>query len=355
VEGFSTTDALDVLQLAREHIRSRTRSRTYLEHADRFAAAYLGKTLGVAPEYYKAVGTEATIVIDAWYEHLVAEGETAAPMLKQTTRRLQEMLDPAAAVRTLPALRARLEVPSCTLLEVACGNLAAITSLGHASLSARISNEVAEVWLALWQSSAWNHNHQQELHCGLSMLPPLSADARIAVMATLEISPADLRPGGTTFSSGAREYLAIFSESGAAAMALVGALPFAERVSSEDLSALIAFLTATPELPALLCRILRLAQDVSFDPSEPVSTGVVALAAERGVSIVDLHAAQLPKAALDAQLREEWSVYSHECRRQMDAILAALPADGALRRVLAEIVATTCLVAEALTSAAYKA
>lgn len=344
--------ALDVLALSREHIRSRTRSPDYFERGDRFSAGFLGRTLGVAPGYHRAVGTDAAVAIDSWYEHLVAGGQRAATILRQTTLRLQDMTDARHAASALPALEARLGTPSCSLLDAACGNLAAVTTLGHASLSRRASADAANEWLALWRDAVWNHNHQQELHCGLCTLPPLSATARLQVMETLGILPADLHPKGTTFSAGVLEYLAAFSESGAAAMALFGALPFAERLSGQDLAALIAFLKATPALPALICRILRLAQDVSFDPSEPVSTGVVGTAAARGVSIPDLVAAQLPKVEIDANLRREWDAYSPACRQQIEAILARLPEHGTLRGVLAEVTGAACSIADALTRSA---
>lgn len=354
-KALSTAEARDLLTLARKHVRLRARTETYWEHADRFAAAFLGRPLGVEPHYCNAVATDAAVAIDSWYECLVLDGEKAVPDLKKSTRRLQEMVDPPAAACALPALRTELERSSCSLLEVACAILAAITTLGGESLSRRVPSEVADGWLAFWQESAWKHNYQQEMHSGLSLLPPLSASSRARVTAELELPSANLRPHGTTFATGVREYLMTFGESAAAGMALIGALPFAEKLSNQDLAELIEFLRSTPELPALVSRMLRFAQDVNFDDSEPVSTGVVALAAERELSVVDIDARQLPKAHLDERLQKEWSTYRDELRERMEVILAPLEQRASLHRVVAEIVGTTCSIADALTSAPHKA
>lgn len=350
----SLSDARDVLQLAHEHVRSRTRTRKYFEHADRFAAAFLGKPLGVSPHYYTTAGTDVPAVLDTCYEHFLPEGEAAAPILKHITARLHEMLDVPSARRALPALRASLEQPACPLLDVASGLLAAIATLGHATITQKASTEIADRWLSLWRTLVWKHNHQQELHGGLCLLPPLSAAARARVLSTLAISPADLHPKATTFAGGVSEYLATFSDTAAAAMALVGALPFAESPSGSELSALLAFLTDTPELLALMNEALRLSQDVRFDPSEPLSTGVFALAAEQGSSVADLDATQLPAADLETKLQREWTISGQVRRARMENLLATLPHGEALQGSLSDVVATTWLIADALTSAPHK-
>src|SRR5262249_45338653 len=135
-EDFSEADAGAVLKLARKHVRSRTRSSTYAEHADRFSQALLGEPLGVDSEYYKALGMDFT-VIDFYYDSLVAEGEGAVSLLKQLTQELQKMADLSHAGSALPDLRTRLALATCSFLDVASGVLAAITILGHASLSRR--------------------------------------------------------------------------------------------------------------------------------------------------------------------------------------------------------------------------
>src|SRR5438876_1050066 len=153
------------LQLARTHVRTRTRTPRYLEHGDRFAAAFLGAPLGVPAEYCRSVGTDLAAILDTCYEQLVPQGERAASTLKGTS-------------------------------------------------------------------------------------------------------------------------LALFSDTGAAAMTLVGGLPFAERFSGEDQAALVRFMKATPELLDLVNGLLRLAQDVTFDDSEPVSALAAATASERRGSTV---------------------------------------------------------------------
>ena len=345
--------ALDVLRLARKHVRLRTRTPTYMEHADRFSEQFLGKSLGVGSEYWRAVGTDATI-IDFYYEHLMSDAENAAPILRATTRQLRQMVDLPVAARVLPAIRTQLELPACPLLDVACGILAAITTLGHASLSRRVSGDVADGWLVLWQEYVQKQNRQQEISCALCLLTQLPAAARPHVMATLDISPEDLWPKGSTFAAGVRGYLAAFAETGALALALIGGIPFGEKLSNEDLKGLICFLKTTPEFLELMTGLLRFAQDVSFDHAEPVSTGVVALAAERGVSIVDRDARQLPRVEIEEKLRREWDVYYRESREHMDTILAALPRPGALHQALTGLVESTWTIADLVTMAPHK-
>jgi hypothetical protein len=352
-DSSSENKAFEVLRLARTHVRSRTRTSKYMEHADRFSEQFLGRPLGVDPDYCRALGTDAT-VIDFYYEHLVSEGESAMPLLRQTTSQLQEMVDTSLACRSLPALQKQLSAPSCSLLDVARGILASITTLGYASLSRRVSPGMADHWATFWQEYVWKQNRQQELHCGLCLVTQSSENARPHVLARLNITPAELRPRSTTFADGVREYLASFSETGALAVALIGSLAFAQRLPGEGLAELIGFLKATPELLAQMTGLLRLAQDVHFDPAEPVSTGVAALAAERGVSLVDLDARQLPIAELEARLQREWGVYSRECYESMATILASLPGHGRIQETLTDLVKTICYIADVLTKAPHK-
>lgn len=346
--------ALALISIARGHIRSRTRTPKYLEHGDRFAAILLGKPLGIAPDYYRAVGTEIAVILDTCYEELIPAGEHAAALLSQLTHQLESTLDPELAARDLPLLRARLDVPECPLPDVACAIVSAITILGHTRLVERTSAEVAGVWLSLWQSSAGSHNRRQEVHSGLCALGSISAEARARVLTELKISATDLQPVSTTFSAGVREYLAKFSESSAAAMTIVGALPFAEKLSNDDLASLIGFLDTTPAALKLLDGVMRFAQDVRFDNTEPMSTGVAALAAERCVSVPDFDVQSIDTAALESRLRQEWVSYARESRDRLDRLFAALPPAQPVRQILEEIAGATFTVADVLAGTPYK-
>jgi hypothetical protein len=353
MENISIADTLHLLHLARAHIRSRTRSPSYFKHASRFSAAFLGEPLGVEPEYYDASGTDLTI-IDFCYEQLLSKGEAAASALKKTTLQLQEMATPSSATLAMPALRVKLEDSSCSLLDVACGSLAAITLLGQDSLLRKVSLAAADRWLALWQDLLSQQDHQQELHCGMCLLTRLAPEARSRVIETLNVPLEVLRPKKASFGAGVDEYLERFSETGAVGVLIIGGLPFAERLTSVELEELIDCFLDKPEFLHLVTKLIRFAQDVSFDPQEPINSGVFALAMETGVSVVDVDAHQVNKVDIDEKLRRQWDLYSQECRRRLDVILAAVRHREALHRALAGIVDGAFLVAQLVESAPHK-
>jgi hypothetical protein len=355
LENGAMNQGLELLHLAREHVRSRTRTPTYLKHADRFSAAFLGKPLGVAPDCYLSVGTDVTAVIDTCYEELVHQGKSAAPSLRETTRQLQEMVDLSRAARAFPKLFAQLSVPFCSLVDVARAVLAAITIMGHESLSQKMSVQAADEWLTVWQDRVWRHNYQQELHSGLSILPPLSDAARSEVLGVLDIPAAVLQPTSTTFSVGAREYLTAFSDTAAGAVAIIGAVPFADRFSGNEAAALLHFLKGTPEFLNLVNALLRLAQDVTFDDSEPFSALVAAIAAERrGAMVSPLPSRHATLQTAHEKMRREWEAFYAECRQRMRTIVSTLVSQEALHEAITELAEATYQLAQALTSAPHK-
>ncbi len=354
VAGAFTTEALDVLKSARRHARSRTRSPRDLAYADRYADALLGRTMGVSHELYQAVGTDFTVVLDACYEQLIPEGEGAVATLKQTTAALRGLVELPNALRALPALRQELASPDCPLVDVTRGFLAAITALGHASLVERASTAVAEGWLALWQDRVSSHVQQQETHTGICLLPPLPEAARGRVLAALEIPPATLRARGTTFAAGVREYLERFAEMGAVSMTIAGATAFASRFSGETLAGWVAFLNATPEFLDQISSVMRFAQDVRFDASEPLNTGVFGLAAEQRMSIADLDSRELPVAEIEEKLRSAWRVEAREARARLEAVVAATARGGSLQEALEGLVRAVCALANTLAEVRYK-
>ncbi|MEZ4448983.1 MAG: hypothetical protein R3B09_05825 [Nannocystaceae bacterium] len=354
METISSAGALDLLHLARTIIRSRTRSPNYFDHANRFSAALLSGPLGVARDYYEALGTDLTI-IDAHYEALLSQGEAAAPHLRRATVRLQAMAEPSRAAAAVPSLRRALEGEACSLLEAARATVAAITLLGHATLTRRVSAAAAARWLTLWQDRLSQQDRQQEAQCGLCLLAGRSPEARARILAALDLPPGALRPAGATFAAGVAEYLDRFSETGAVGVLLAGGLPFAETLRAGDQEALIELLGATPAHLDRMSRLMRLAQDVRFDGDERINAGFFGMSAELGVDVVDLDGARVVSAEVEARLRREWVPYATASRRRADASLAALRPREALHRALTEITDAVSSLAERVVSASYKA
>lgn len=336
-------DALDLVRRARALLRSRARTPAYFERGDRFAAVFLGGPLGTPSEYTRAAGTDLPAVLDTVYEDFLLRPLAEAAQLREMTERLQGAVE--MAPEALPPLRARLDAEGCPLVDVASALLSAVTWLGYDTLARRASAEVAAGWLDLWKGAVAAHNQQQELHTGLCVLRAVSSADRPSVAAALGITEAALRPGHGTFLEGAERYLGMFSESGAAAMALVGALPFAGKPAPLDLAALIAFLRATPDLLARMSGLLRFAQDVELDPSEPISTGVFALAVERDLPVLDIDARDLPSTDIGARLRTAWEQHSAASLRRLATLAAGSDTADAIRPVLSEIIEVTAHIA----------
>ncbi|MEZ4448982.1 MAG: hypothetical protein R3B09_05820 [Nannocystaceae bacterium] len=321
-------------------------------HADRFSSRLLSGPLGVAPERSSAVGTDLQI-IDFHYEALLSRGDAAPSLLAATTRRLQDAAGLAAAAASIPALEDALADPSCALLEVARAAVASLTVLGHGSLSKRVSSTAADRWLALWRDALLEQDQQQELHCGLCLLARAPEAARPRLRATLGVDADALRPGCGDFRAGVAEYLARFSETGALAVLLIGGIAFAEGPRPAELEALLEFIPATPEYLRPMTALLRLAADVRFDPEEPLSTGVYAVAAEMGKELVDVDARALARRPLDARLDREWTVVSAELRRRVDEVVAR-PRHRRLRPVLTDLASAVFSVGQEVLHAPHK-
>jgi len=353
-EDSCRAEALEILRRVRRHVRARTRTAEYHEHSDHFTQRLMRAPIGVGPEHCKSVGTDAA-VIDFYYDVVATDAGGVAPtLLRRATQRLQEMADLARAARALPALGAALEQPSCSLLDVAGGLVAAMTILGHAALAERISVGVADQWLSLWQDYMGRQNRQFERNSGLCLLARAPSAARTAIMARLDISPGHLVPRSDTFSAGLREYLAAYAETSAFAPTLIGGLPFADGLSPEPLVRLLEFLRDTPGFLQSMSELFRFAPDIRFDASEPVNAGIFALAAERGVSVVEVDSRLVSGTELEARMRREWDVYLPACRRRVDEILAMLASDDATHRALADLTDAAFLIAERMPATPYK-
>lgn len=322
MEKERTPEALAVLRSARQQVRSRSRSASYYEAADRFSELFLGQPFQLEPDYYKAVGTDYS-AIDWLYEDLDQADPRALQTLGMVTERLQEMARVSSASAALGPLQRALAQPTCSVLDVCRALQGAITVLGHEALMAREGATLGRRWLPLWQLSLWRQNSQQERLNRLVWVIRAPPEDKARRLAQLGGGKNDWALEATGFTEGLHAYLERYSETGASSVAFIGALPFARSLSQPGLEELLRLLKEAPEFLGRTARLLRLAQDVRFDPTEPLNAGLMAYAAEHRLPISELDSTQLPKAELDARLRDEWERYHAESRACFDTVVAS--------------------------------
>ena len=80
----------------------------------------------------------------------------------------------------------------------------------------------------------------------------------------------------------------------------------------------------TDDFLGRMARLMRFAQDVRFDPSETLNSGVMGYAAETGQALSDVDATRLPQAQLDAWLRQEWERTLVETRQRFTPRVSGL-------------------------------
>ena len=345
MEKERSPQALAVLRSARHQVRSRSRNVGYYEAADRFSELFLGMPFQLEPDYYKAVGTDYS-AIDWLYEELGAGDGQALGTLGMVTERLQEMTRIASASAALAPLQRALQEPTCAVLDVCRALQGAVTVLGHEALRIRGAASLGKLWLPLWQLSLWRQNSQQERLNRLvwaMRAPPGEKARRMATLAGRN----DWTVHATRFTEGLHEYLDRYSETGASSVALVGALPFARSLSRPGLEELLHLLRASPDLLTRTACLLRLAQDVRFDPTEPLNAGLMAWAAEHRVPLAELDSTRLPKAELDARLKTEWDTYHAESRVHFDTLVASCR-DETLKNTLQRFVTNLHVIASRL-------
>nr|QKW93662.1 hypothetical protein [Vitiosangium cumulatum] len=346
-------DALAILLRARELVRSRWRSADYYKAGDRFSDMFLGRTFQLEPDYYKAVGTDYS-AIDCLYEELGSGGVKAIAELGDVTRRLQDMTDPTSASRALKELQTALQNPSCPLLDVCRALLAAITVLGHERMLARGSSALARDWLKLWQDYLWQQNSQQaRLNRLCLVVSATSKEDRAQMLAALGTERDHLSVASTSFAAGMCEYLDKYSETGASAVALIGGLPFAQALSTEGLEEMLRLLSGDSGFLGRMASLLRLAQDIRFDPTEPINTGVMGYAAEHHLSLLDVDARQLPRAEIDEKLKREWETWFAACRQHFDALMVPLK-NETLKPALQAFVVNLCSIASRLAAVGHE-
>lgn len=292
------------LSFAKRVIRERTRAGAYWAAADRLSQLWLAGPLQSAPEFVSAAGPDLAAILDTLYEEAppTLTGVEALPAL---TRRFQELVELEVSTRELRRYEAGPTEPG--LMEAARLLLAALTHQGHAALVARGAPELAARWREAWADFLWKHNSQQQQVTGLGVLARLPPEQRPYALTCLGLTPASLVPASTSFAEGVNEFLDRYGETAASSMAILGSLPFSA-LPLDELDALLRLWTAPGGLLPRISRLFRLAQDVSFDPSEALSTGVFATAAEqrRGLLAV-ITEGNLSKQELDARLREAWT------------------------------------------------
>jgi hypothetical protein len=301
--------ALELLRAARRLIRGRTRSPGYWAAGDRFSALWLGGPLRSSSEFHVAAGPDLAGGLDSLYEEAMLAAD-ALEALPELTRRLQEMLEPEAAARELKRYEAGL--PEVDLLGAARVSLAMLTTQGYAVLHARGAPRLASRWLAAWAEAVGAHDVQQQRVCELGVLARLPPEAREALV-----------PRATSFSEGVAEYLERYGDTSAAPMAVLGTLAFST-LPTEEVEALLELCLGEAGLLRGMSNLFRLAQDVSFDPTEPMNAGVFASAAEQRRSVLEIISdGKFSKSELDARLREAWRLHSTRTRRDFEEVLAA--------------------------------
>lgn len=322
MEKERTPEALAVLRSARQQVRSRSRSASYYEAADRFSELFLGQPFQLEPDYYKAVGTDYS-AIDWLYEDVGQQDARAPQTLGRVTQCLQEMTRLPSARAALGPLQRALELPTCSVLDVCRALQGAITVLGHEALVAREGAALGKRWLSLWQLALWRQNSQQERLNQLVWVMRAPPEDKAQRMAQLGLGKNDGVLKATGFTEGLHEYLERYSETGASSVAFIGALPFARSLSRRGLEELLRLLQEAPEFLGRMAHLLRLAQDIRFDPSEPLNAGLLAYAAEHRLPLAELDSTRLPQAELDARLRGEWERYHAESRASFDTLVTS--------------------------------
>lgn len=300
--------AFELLRAARRLIRGRTRAPAYWAAADRITALWLGAPLHSTSEFHVAAGPDLAASLDSLYEEALL-AEDALEALPGLTRRLQEMVEPEAAARELKRYEAGL--PEVELLEAARVILATLTTQGYATLHARGAPRLASRWLEAWAEAVGAHDLQQQRVCGLALLARLPPEARQPALTRLDLTPEALVPRGTSFSERVAEYLERYGDTSAVPMAVLGTLAFST-LPTEEVEALLELCVGETGLLRAMSRLFRLAQDVSFDPTEPMNVGVFASADGK-----------FSKSELDARLNEAWTLHSIRTRRAFEEVLAA--------------------------------
>lgn len=340
---MSADQAMDLLKRAEEVIRQRTRSARYWAGGDQFAVLFPGKALRPEARIGQAACVNLPAVLDSLYEELCARRDVDLSAPAALTADLQAMTELAGATAWLQ----RVPSGEWTLVEAAKALLAVLTSQGHAALAKATSAAVATEWIALWQDCVRRHNVQQQRTNALVLLggtePSLQAPARLQ----LGLEPQDLRPSATSFSEGVREYLVRNADSGAGALALSGTLPFTTTLAGDALEGLFRAVADRAGFLDPLAQLLRMAQDVRFDPTEAFNAAVVGMAAERRVGFLEVRAGGLPAAELEPRLQEEWKRRSAESRATLDATAARAngkPWHAALQEILSGVYRVTDLI-----------
>lgn len=297
-----------------QHIRSRTRGPSYFAQSERLASAFIGGPLHVAPEYHGAVAVDLAAILDTCYERVHGHGAGDLLRLRRTTEGFEDAANLDIALESLKSSQARMRSTDCDLSEVASALVAAVAIAGYDAISNRLDASAAQDWLLAWQRSLKRHNEQQELHTAWCVVARLPSDARATLRLQPRLHGLLQPPRSTTFRDGVSEYLDMFSETSAASLALVGAIPFADALAGPDLRQVAARWKESSPLLEVVARLVRLALDVRFDSDEPLSAGVYGTAAQRRVSPDSFDRRDLSRS-VEPCLREVW-------REEMTAALA---------------------------------
>jgi hypothetical protein len=307
----------ELLVASRHIIRSRARTPRYWSSGERLIRAWTGATLRTNTEFHIAAGIDLGGIIDWLYDEGVDAGEFAAEALVGLTRRFQEMVDLDSAAYKVQRLEKEGLPPDVSTEEATCAIIAVLTTQGTAAFIRRGSADLASRWHQLWADFMWRQNIQQQRICAIGLLPRMTPNARRLAMDVLDLHPEDLLPRATSFSEGIEEFLLHYGETSAGSVALLGSLPFAE-LPLEEVEGLLEMCSTPEGLLTPMAGLLRLAPDVSFDPAEPLNTGVFATAAEQRRNLLDvIKEGKFSPPVMSARLREEWFRYSSRMRDEL--------------------------------------
>ncbi len=307
---------VDLLIASRNIIRSKARTPQYWSAGERLNRILTGAPLASNSEFHISAGIDLG-GIDWLYDEGVQAGEFAAETLVGLTRRFQEMVNLEAASQEVQRLEKEGLHAQAGIEEASCAILAVLTVQGVDALTRRGSAELASRWHQAWVDFMWQQNIQQQRICGIGLLPRMTPIARSRSMELLEIRPEDLVPRANCFADGIEEFLHTYGETSAGSVAVLGSLPFSE-LPLEEVEGLLDMCIGSTGLLPLMARLLRLAQDVKFDPVEPLNTGVFAIAAEQRRDLMDvIREGKLSPPSLSARLSEEWARYASSMRDEL--------------------------------------
>jgi hypothetical protein len=220
----------------------------YLRAADGFAQKILAQLDQPAP-VGALFGTDLVVGIDRLFESL--------KYVDQVTLLFNQLSVPATLKTAMKDI-VELSQSPLTLLTAVRLELAHLMIAGYEQLST-VDTTLADRWLSLYHHTVLTYLRQQAAQTSLALLqnlPCLSA----------------------SFEWATQHYITRFDETASLPMYVMGVVSFSPHASHSLFDALIEILPP-------LNQLLRLAQDIVYDPNEILNTGIFAYASEHNLSL----------------------------------------------------------------------